>query len=527
MTGTSQAAPQVSSLAAFLWTIRPDLSSDQVVSRIIKNAKPMNDGHKPVIDAYATILSADSIIADQYGYPQFSNPQALTLNTGAPARIAILDLDNSGVFDANDLQAFLKVLSGASPPNKDWSRYDLNGDGITGGSNTYQFNLNSDYMADGVTPNYENWVFIPNLIYKNSTVTFNENQVTDMQVLCYYANSPLMNPNDQASTSGQNLINQACNGLIVDATTGSNGTGTVTSSPTGITCSTVTNQTPANQYCADDYPLNTTVTLTATPASGSNISGWTVTGATNYNCPPPGSYSTPPTKCVVTMNGQPVSVVATFSTTCQFGSPGPAGGVIFYCDSTGSHGLEAAPVDQTPSTWGCWGWNPNAGSFTQTILGGTDNGGEVYNNQDIYGGAANTSAIIAACGTSGGAGNGNPYGLGTQDNAAATAAAYTLNGYTDWYLPDDTELVMLSELTESEFTKGSQYAASFTYPTHCYWSSTFFIYTPNPRTAYDNLTPIPSGINPNCTSLTNQNIPGNPDDIQIYNTQGVRAVRAF
>ena len=136
---------------------------------------------------------------------------------------------------------------------------------------------------------------------------------------------------------------------------------------------------------------------------------------------------------------------------CQIGQPGPAGGIIFYCDSTGQHGLEAAPQDQTPATWGCWGWANDY--WTWTTVGNTSTA--------IGTGAANTAAIIAACGSGGGAGNGNPYSYGTASNAAAIAAAYTLNGYQDWYLPSRDEL---NQLYINQAVVGG-----FAY--YAYWSS--------------------------------------------------------
>lgn len=44
------------------------------------------------------------------------------------------------------------------------------------------------------------------------------------------------------------------------------GTGTITSAPVGINC---------GGDCSEDYPENTSVTLTATPSAGSKFSGWT------------------------------------------------------------------------------------------------------------------------------------------------------------------------------------------------------------------------------------------------------------
>lgn len=151
----------------------------------------------------------------------------------------------------------------------------------------------------------------------------------------------------------------------------------------------------------------------------------------------------------------------TIESGCAVGNKGPAGGIIFYCDNTGQHGLEAAPADVPREkngidfTWGCWEWNHNLGNrYTWTTVGNTDT--------SIGTGAANTDAIIAACGTSGSTGNGNPFGDGTVTNAAAAAKAYTLNGFTDWYLPSRDELDLLYQQKTGVGGFGYGY----------YWSST-------------------------------------------------------
>ena len=73
------------------------------------------------------------------------------------------------------------------------------------------------------------------------------------------------------------------------------GTGTVTSSPAGIDCGAT---------CSDDFNENSTVTLTATPASGSAFTGWTVDGDTNV-CPGTGT-------CDVAIGTADHTVVANF-----------------------------------------------------------------------------------------------------------------------------------------------------------------------------------------------------------------------
>ena len=101
--------------------------------------------------------------------------------------------------------------------------------------------------------------------------------------------------------------------------------------------------------------------------------------------------------------------------TYSIGDTGPAGGKVFYVYDSGKHGLEAAPVDQDAGTgalWGCSGTDiPGA---TGTAIGT---------------GAQNTAAILAGCAETGA--------------AAKLADAYTLNGYTDWFLPSKDELNLL------------------------------------------------------------------------------------
>lgn len=108
-----------------------------------------------------------------------------------------------------------------------------------------------------------------------------------------------------------------------------------------------------------------------------------------------------------------------------------AGGIIFYLDGTGEHGLVCASSDQGGMVWGCEGTSIPTGTAMGT-------------------GATNTAAIVASCGES--------------NIAAKICDNLVLNGYSDWFLPSRDELsLMYTNL-------GAQGLGSFTYG-YFYWSS--------------------------------------------------------
>lgn len=87
------------------------------------------------------------------------------------------------------------------------------------------------------------------------------------------------------------------------------------------------------------------------------------------------------------------------------------GGIVFYVDETGKHGLVCSSSDQsTGAIWGCKG----------IIMGTT---------RDFGAGNQNTTAIVTNCTTIG--------------IAAKICADLELNSYNDWYLPSIEELVYM------------------------------------------------------------------------------------
>jgi hypothetical protein len=109
------------------------------------------------------------------------------------------------------------------------------------------------------------------------------------------------------------------------------------------------------------------------------------------------------------------------------------GGIIFYLDASGQHGLIAATADQSRLT--SW-WN---GSFVSTGASSTTDG------------AGNTTKIIQAQGNSG-------------NYAAKICRDYKGGGYTDWFLPSKDQLNTL--YTQKNLVGG--------FGDEIYWSSTEF-----------------------------------------------------
>jgi hypothetical protein len=175
LTGTSMATPQTAALAAWVWTLRPTLTPQAVMQVLQRTARPPNPAcagpllGKPVIDAYAAVLATDQGFAN------------------APVRRALLDVADAagnpgqdGRFDERDIQRFLVELGAAGGTSFDFSRFDLNGDALTGGPETEAFDLDMDGVLGSVS-----------LVTPQGSRTLNENGVRDIDVLCFYAFSAL------------------------------------------------------------------------------------------------------------------------------------------------------------------------------------------------------------------------------------------------------------------------------------------------------------------------------------------------
>jgi autotransporter-associated beta strand protein len=188
--GTSFSAPQVAGLASYLWLLSPELKGKpaNATAQIIKANTRTNAHTTGIIDAYATVLALDQA--------------ALPTPSTAPIRLALLDVNTDRKFDEADLRTFMSEFA-LRNGLQDFSRFDLNGDGFTGGSCsscTERFDLDRVGSTQFGQTRYEH-VFQS---VEGVQVAFDENALTDEEILCYYAYSALYtgDPNIRAQLVG-------------------------------------------------------------------------------------------------------------------------------------------------------------------------------------------------------------------------------------------------------------------------------------------------------------------------------------
>lgn len=342
--GTSMSSPQAAGLGAYVWSVNPNLSVSEVMEIIRSTAEsitaPIRPGvfcndieSQPVIDAYAAVLAAG----------------------GDRARSALLDVNEDGVFDEKDIEIYLREFDERSGA-LDYSRFDLNGTGKTGGNSTDRFDLNHELTYGTVTQ-----------YIGGENVEFDESTLTDQEILCYYAYSDsfegsgelrkellngvcTINKLPSVSTSSISLIteNSAQSGGEVTSDGGSNVTAR------GVCWSTSQNPTTSDDCTVDGI---------GTGSFTSNITG--LDPVTNYLVR---AYAT---NEIGTAYGNQKSFTTTdnegsmgnWLRIADFGGSGRAGTVGFSIDGKGYIGLGLGSGGQVHSDF--WEYNPANGSWSK------------------------------------------------------------------------------------------------------------------------------------------------------------------
>ncbi len=187
--GTSFATPQAAGLAAYLWALDSTPTPQQLATllRATSESSSVSVGfdsrcsstavQSATIDAYRAVLSLDT--------PSLPTPSS------APIRFAIVDSDGDDDFDGDDLDdfAFVYLDNGVpvAPTDRDYSRWDLNGDGFTGGARRAAHDLD----RVGSTLYGVSQLASVSQSIEGRNATFDETAVTDLDILCYYAYSAL------------------------------------------------------------------------------------------------------------------------------------------------------------------------------------------------------------------------------------------------------------------------------------------------------------------------------------------------
>jgi hypothetical protein len=185
--GTSMASPQVAGLVAWMISLlEPAFPLSDVTDRVLTSRFVEDNciGARPVIDAYAALLSLDRDLA---------NAPVRTAILRAAVTAPITSNEKPGFTDAVQfLRAFFPTAYGLPAADVSlpaFSRFDLNGDGYVGDTRTGRFDLT---LAQQASP------FMPGVVktFPNSLVLatpLNEAQLSDFQIFCHYINSPLFN----------------------------------------------------------------------------------------------------------------------------------------------------------------------------------------------------------------------------------------------------------------------------------------------------------------------------------------------
>jgi hypothetical protein len=227
LSGTSQAAPQVAGLATYLWSLAPELTPQQLAALLRVTAVRPVTGDPPVSETCGAAIPAPTI--DAYEAVLSVDAAELPTPASAPVRTAILDVNDDGDFDEDDLAEYVGALidpATGTPREQeeaDYGRFDLNGDGFTGRPGGLVLGTPDPTRFDLDRVGSQRFgvaAFGPDLVsqvIEDVPVPFDELAVSDLAVLCYYAHSDLYtgDPEDRRTLLEPD---RHCFRIAVDAT---------------------------------------------------------------------------------------------------------------------------------------------------------------------------------------------------------------------------------------------------------------------------------------------------------------------
>jgi hypothetical protein len=391
-------------------------------------------------DAINCVLTSD--LPNVFNNPATSNVLTMSVNPSLPVSVSI-------AASANQVCSGTSVTYTATPTNEGSAPvYQWKVNGVNAGTNSDSYSYtpsNNDAVTCVLTSNATCATGSP---ATSNIVTMTVNPLLPVSISVSPSSNPICSGTSVTYTATP--TNEGSAPVYQWKVNGSNvGTNITTYSYSPVNNDVVTCVLTSNATCATGSPatsnivtmtvnpilpvsvsvaasanpvyVGTSVTFTATPTNGGTTPSyqWKVNGSnvgTNIT-----TYS------YIPINNDVVTCVLTSNAFCATGNPATSntvtmtvnsfsigqsygGGIIFYIDGTGQHGLIAATSDQ--SSGAPWCLAPNLIGGTSTAIGS---------------GQANTTAIVTACSSS----------------AAYICDILVLNGYNDWFLPSKDELYQL------------------------------------------------------------------------------------
>jgi hypothetical protein len=190
-TGTSMATPGVAGVAALVWSVAPQLTAVEL-KRLLRDTARVADLQP---NANCSPLSFPAGVVDAFAALLATDAAAAATADNSPVRHALLDQDQDGDFDGDDIFAHRAVIENRPPGplSRDYGIHDLNGDGSTGSPiSTAAFDLDRTGSVPFGAPVHGEVV----QLIEGVPVPFNERAVRDLDVLCYYAYSALYTGTD-------------------------------------------------------------------------------------------------------------------------------------------------------------------------------------------------------------------------------------------------------------------------------------------------------------------------------------------